>query len=298
MLILIALAGCSSILTDMIIQAPNHGLARDRMADSSACWLRAFGIDREMRIEVGPPASSMVVWVVEPTTGMPSRGTILVLHGFGDGAFWMLGKAKDLAAAGFRTVLVSQRGYGQSTGDFRTYGVVEKRDLSQIIDALQREHLCGERVGVWGMSYGAAMALELAGHDERVKAVVAVAGFSSMRAIVPRLLGASPPFAGLFMNDSQCSTLIDDAAKQADFDPNEADATRAMAKTHAAVLLAHGQCDLVVPYENALRLLAAGDPSRTELLTLPLATHVTIWFDVDRAVATRSREWFEKWLAE
>ena len=44
-----------------------------------------------------------------------------------------------------------------------------RRDLSQITTYLQEKHLCGETVGVYGASYGAASAILFAGRDPRVK---------------------------------------------------------------------------------------------------------------------------------
>lgn len=294
------LPGCTSFLADRLVKPPNHGVPIAEMTDSSPGWMKFIGVDRQLRVSVGPPEASLFMWIVEPRNPhgamVESRGTILFLHGLNDGAFWMLSKAQHLSKHGYRTVVVSLRGYGRSSGDYRTFGVVEKQDLSQVIDALQREKLCGDRVGVWGMSYGAATAIELAGHDPRIKAVVAVAGFSSMREVVPGTARLLLPVLGWFTTDAQWHAAMDAAGQKAGFDPAQADAKKAIARTDAAVLLVHGTCDLIVPYENATRLIACANPHRSKLITIPLAGHLSIWIDPDGQVQRQGLAWFDRWL--
>ena len=294
--------GCTGFLADRLAKPPNHGEPASAMTHSTEGWMRFIGVDRELRVAVGPPQASLTMWSVEPRNDhgaiIESRGTILMLHGINDGAFWMLSKAQDLSRHGYRTVVVSMRGYGRSSGDYRTFGVVEKQDISQIIDALEQQKLCTDRVGVWGMSYGAATAIELAGHDRRIKAVVAVAGFSSMREVVPGTARLLLPVVGWVTSDAQWQAVIDEAGRRGGFDPDDADAKKAIAKTNAAVLLVHGTCDMIVPYDNAKRLIACANPQRSRLITIPLAGHMSIWLDPDGQVAREGKAWFDRWLAE
>jgi len=300
LLLCISLPGCASFFADRLVKPPNHDVPVSQLSDSSQSWMKFIGVDGQMRLKVGPPDASLFMWIVEPRNEegaiVASRGTILILHGLNDGAFWMLGKAQHLSRHGYRTVVVSLRGYGRSSGDYRTFGVVEKRDLSQVIDALQEQKLCTDRVGVWGMSYGAATALELAGHDPRIKAVVAVAGFSSMREVVPGTSRLLIPVIGWFTSDAMWHEAIDEAGRRAGFDPDDADAKKAITKTKAAVLLVHGTCDMIVPYANATRLIACADPQRSKLITIPLAGHISIWIDPDGQVAREGLAWFDRWL--
>ncbi len=151
-----------------LVYAPNAGhppesrrrppAARDRGADPGA---------RPPRPRSAPPRASLSLLLVDPPA---PRGTVFVLHGIRDRKDSMLGWGRGLAQAGYRAVLVDARGHGRSSGDFLTYGVVESRDLSQVLDALEAQGLAAGRVGVMGVSYGASTAIEWAGAEPRVAA--------------------------------------------------------------------------------------------------------------------------------
>lgn len=302
-------AGCSSWLSTQIVESPNHGRSAESLRASRPDSLRWLGVDRVMHVDVDPPAATLEVWVVEPRTteaestdgravareAANPRGTILVLHGVSDSPLWMLGKAKDLADLGYRSVLVASRGNGGSSGDYRTFGVVERRDLAHVLDALGRDGLLAGEVGVLGMSYGAAVAIQFAGSDPRVRAVVAIAGFSSMRDIAPHYMKTLVPITGFGRDDADFQSLVDEAGRLAAFDPDQASAVDAMSRTRAAVLVVHGTWDALVPFENAQRIMNHAN-ERSMLMRLEGAGHIGAWLDVDGRVADATAEWLDRWL--
>ena len=70
------------------------------------------------------------------------------------------------------------RAHGESGGDACTYGFYEKKDLSRAIDRLG-----GGPVLAFGISLGAAVALQSAADDPRIARVVAVSAFSDLRTV-------------------------------------------------------------------------------------------------------------------
>ena len=207
----------------------------------------------------------------------------------------MLGTARGLAEAGYRTVLVDLRGQGASSGKYLTYGVREAADLAQVIDELERRGLVVGKLGVYGISYGATTSIHLAGRDPRISAVVAVAPFSNMRDEAPHFVRTMAPGVGALISDATYDRAIDEAGRQAGFDPQAADAVPAIRRTTAPVLLLHGTHDWVVPAWHSARLhQAARDHS--ELVLIPGLGHTTIWLDPNNEVALRTRDWFRWWL--
>ena len=227
---------------------------------------------------MGPPSAALALEIDDVAS---PRGTVFVLHGIrahrGDLRAW----ASMLASAGFRVVLVDLRGHGRSTGDFLTYGVVESRDLTQVLDALEARGLRAGPVGVMGFSYGAAVALEWAGSDPRVEAVVAVAPFASLRTVVPGY--TILPLSRGFVN-----AAIDAGGREAGFDPDRASPLLAVPRTHAALLFIHGEDDHRVPPWHSRLLYAAA--ANAELVLVPRASHLSIVEDEE--IRRRAPAWF------
>jgi pimeloyl-ACP methyl ester carboxylesterase len=291
-----ALAGCDhTALVHMTVDAPNKGKTFSPALDLDGPGLHALGISQQFRVPCGPPAASIAVWVIEPADAKPARGTVLVLHGFLAQRVVMLGDAQMLAKAGYRAVLVDLRGQGRSTGDYITFGVVEARDVSQVIDELQRRKLIAGQIGLYGMSYGAATAIETAGIDPRVKAVVSMAAFATMRDEVPHLGRTLLPGLTWYLSDRDFKHIVDEAGKLAHFDPDAASPLQAIQHTRAPILLAHGTIDMIIPVEQSKELHAAA-PDHSELMLVPGAGHITLWVDADGSVAKRAKEWFAQYL--
>ena len=276
-----------------LVYAPNAGHPPDPSADPPA---PGEGIrSRALRVPVGPPEASLSVLIVDGSA--PPRGTVFVLHGIRDTKESMLGWARGLAAAGHRAVLVDARGHGRSSGDFLTYGVVESRDLSQVLAALDAQGLVAGRVGVMGVSYGAATAIEWAGAEPRVAAVVAVAPFASLRAVVPGYTRHFLPGVGALVPGFLMDRAVARAGRTASFDPDAASALAAVARTRAQVLLFHGGADdHISPRQSEAIHERARDHS--ELVIVPGETHDTITRDRSGDLWRRALGWLDRFLAE
>jgi alpha-beta hydrolase superfamily lysophospholipase len=187
-----------------------------------------------------------------------ARGLVLVLHGIRDQKSSMAGFAEWLTARGYEAVTVDLRGHGCSTGDILTYGVADGAALRSVIDALDTEL----PVAVFGPSYGGAAAIHLASRDDRVRAVVVVSSFTSLRDVVPeygdRLLG---PIAAL-IPDSMVDGLVDEAAALGEFDAADASSIDRIAEVTAPVLVLHGSADRNIAPRHG-RALAAAAPNAT-----------------------------------
>ncbi|HTS19698.1 MAG TPA: alpha/beta fold hydrolase [Verrucomicrobiae bacterium] len=282
-------------LPNAIVTTPNADRTFEARDDASAGELAALGVSRQLRVAVGPPDASLSVWIVEPSAGAP-HATVLVCHGLHDQKRSLLPVAKHLAADGYRAVLVDLRGHGRSSGRWLTYGFVEAADLSQVLDALERENLLTGPVGVYGTSYGAACALMVAGRDPRVRAVVSVAPFTTMQDEVPYFIRHSSKVPRWFITDETIARAINDAGKLAGFDPKQASPLTAIQNTQAHVLLIHGEPDEKVSTEYS-RQLHAATPRLSQLMLIPSAGgHDLLFRDRGGAIARATQAWFKEWL--
>ncbi|MFI7503474.1 CocE/NonD family hydrolase [Streptomyces sp. NPDC049687] len=106
------------------------------------------------------------------------RPAVLLGHGFGGTKNDVRQQAEDLARDGYAVLTWSARGFGKSTGKIGLNDPDgEVADVSKLIDWLaeqpqvQLDKKGDPRVGVTGASYGGAISLLAAGHDDRVDAI-------------------------------------------------------------------------------------------------------------------------------
>ena len=105
---------------------------------------------------------------------------VLLAHGFGGSKEGTAEEAQLLAEAGFVVLSYTARGFGESTGlismnapDFEVADASALIDYLASLASVTTESPGDPVVGVGGGSYGGALALLLAGYDDRVDAVAA-----------------------------------------------------------------------------------------------------------------------------
>ncbi|MGV9939474.1 alpha/beta fold hydrolase [Streptomyces sp. NPDC003401] len=110
--------------------------------------------------------------------GSGRRPAVLLGHGFGGSKEDVREQAEDLAADGYAVLTWSARGFGRSTGKIGLNDPKgEVADVSKLIDWLAKrpevrlDKAGDPRVGLAGSSYGGAISLLAAGHDDRVDAI-------------------------------------------------------------------------------------------------------------------------------
>jgi ABC-2 type transport system ATP-binding protein len=139
--------------------------------------------------------------------GSGRRPAVLLAHGFGGSKQDVRGQAEDLARDGYAVLTWSARGFGRSTGKIGLNDPGgEVADVSRLIDWLAKrpevelDKAGDPRVGVAGASYGGAVSLLAAGHDDRVDAVApAITYWNLADALFPDGV-LKKLWAGLFIN--------------------------------------------------------------------------------------------------
>lgn len=298
------------MLSYLVVNTPNYWISPIGKMLLALVKRKVRGIDQQFQVTVGPPDASLAISIIEPksttestnhttneTAEHPPKGTVLILHGIWMKGHWMRRIAQVLTEAGYRAVLVDLRGHGASTGRWLTYGRQEKKDLSQVVDELERRELLVGQLGVYGFSYGAAAAIHLAGHDLRVRAVVSAAPFSDMRDGVGDFGRTIFPGIQRIISDKQIQAAIHSGAEKATFDPHTETALTAMQRTTAPVLLLHGTNDRMLPSYHSVRLHEAGNEN-AELQLIPRTGHLRIGFFPSKEVSQQICDWFNRHLIQ
>jgi len=298
--LVLSTSGCARLVSNstarLLVEAPNQVDPRIRWTNLRPVPEEQDGFDGRFWVEVGPPRASLLVSIVDPRPGgARPAGTILLLHGAYERSENMLKAAHSFAAHGYRAVLVDMRGHGRSTGERITYGVQESEDLSQVLDWLEQRGLLAGNLGVYGFSFGAATAIELAGRDPRVRAVVAAAPYSSFHDAASHAIKTRMPIARLFATEQWTEQTIREAGRRGGFDWRAANPLAAIQRTDAMVLLVHGDADEFVEPYHSIRLHRAA-PGHSQLALIRGAKHHDLAMDEKGTAVSLALDWFNQWV--
>jgi pimeloyl-ACP methyl ester carboxylesterase len=172
------------------------------------------------------------------------RGLIIFLHGIADNRAGAGGVAQRFVARGFDVLAYDSRAHGESGGDACTYGFYEKADLRRVLDGLPKIP-----VVVIGTSLGAAIALQAAAEDSRIRAVVAAEVFSDLRTVAQE----RTPF---FVTENLVRRALAVAEERGAFEIDRVSPVEAARHITVPVLLIHGRLDTDTNPDHSRRVYA------------------------------------------
>ncbi len=200
------------------------------------------------------------------------RGTVIYLHGVGDCKIGGVPYAKLFYGRGFNVFLYDSRRHGQSEGPYCTYGYYEKYDLAAAIDYLKgRTDAQIGKIGVFGTSMGAAVALQAAAIDQRIEAIVAEAGFTDLRTIMVDYQKLMTKLPWHFLRNLAMSR----SQKLARFKTRDVSPNQAVRNVHKPVLFIHGTDDTRIRAEYSRALYNNANQPK-ELLLIHKADHTNL----------------------
>jgi fermentation-respiration switch protein FrsA (DUF1100 family) len=210
-------------------------------------------------------------WLVKAQS--PVRGTILFLHGVGDCKIAGIPYAKLFHDTGFNTFMYDSRQHGESEGSFCTYGYYEKHDVISIIDYLaSRGDIHLGKIGIFGTSMGAAIAIQAAAIDKRIVAIVSENSFATLRSIFDdyqkRLIKL--PFHYLR------NIVIKRSERMAHFKANDVSPLNAVAQIHLPILFIYCTKDRHINPQYSVKLFENTDEPK-ELYAVEGAAHNDAW---------------------
>ncbi len=161
-----------------------------------------------------PSASGATIhgWFV---AGTPGQGAVVLMHGVHADRTTLVPRAEFLSHAGYAVLLFDFQGHGESQGKQITFGFLESRDATAAVQFIH-EQLPGEKIGVIGISLGAAAAL-LADPPLPVNAMILESSYPTLyqatedrlalrfgwlgRLATPLLTGQLKPRLGISLDD-------------------------------------------------------------------------------------------------
>jgi pimeloyl-ACP methyl ester carboxylesterase len=225
--------------------------------------------------------------------GSAAKGTIIYLHGVGDNRISGLPVARTFYDHGYNVCLYDSRRHGESGGKFCTYGYHEKFDVAAVISLLERSHgsILG-RIGLFGVSMGAAVALQSAALDDRIVAVVAEGCFTDLRTISldrqRRIIKLRWELLG--------NIVMKRAERIAGFECAEVSPLKALEGIRVPVLFVHGTEDSVINPRYSEILYGKANESK-ELYYIRGAYHNNTWIVGGKEYERKLLSFFDRWLA-
>lgn len=198
-----------------------------------------------------------------------ARGTIIILHGVSESKIAGLPMAEQLHRRGYNVVLYDSRCHGESGGRYCTYGYHEKFDVQAVMDyVMNRKDIVVGKIGLFGWSMGAAVALQVAAIDSRVAAVVAESGFASLRTVFDDYQRRMIKLPWHYLRN----IVIKRSEYLADFKANDVAPVEAVRHVRVPIFLLHGTEDNLIKYNYSEKVFnAANEPK--QLWLIPGAQH-------------------------
>jgi len=187
----------------------------------------------------------------------PNGAWVLVFHGVADNRYGMTEHARLVLQNGYSVVMMDSRAHGASDGTMATYGWLERQDASAVIDALESsEH--PKHIFAFGISMGAGIALQAAGADARIEAVVAEAPFANLQEAAYDYAGLQRwPLLGKTLFAPGAWTLIFRGERLAGFPASEVSPKKSAAARAFPLLLICDGADVVLPCRHSEKILRA-----------------------------------------
>ncbi len=209
--------------------------------------------------------------------------------------------ARYMARAGFLVLRFDFRGSGESEGMFESMTVSgEISDLKKAITlTLGRKEAQGKKVGVLGLSLGAAVSILTAADDDRIGAVCSWSGPASFNAsfqAAESIMGRPINMANLSQMDYIDMPSGYRLGRAFLLDIMKHDVSGSCARiSPRPILIVHGTLDQLVPVQDAERLfLSAREPK--EKILIHEADHTYNRIDWQSEVIERTTEWFNRTL--
>jgi alpha-beta hydrolase superfamily lysophospholipase len=258
-----------------------------READASFAVTHSFRQDFDVR---APDGVLLRGWKVTPPN--PNGSWVLLFHGVADNRVGVIVQSEFLLRAGYSVVMMDARGHGSSEGPIATYGWLERNDTRAIIDALVHSEvdpcltvqwsgpgpctLSGglpQHIFALGESMGAGIALQSAGADPRIEAVVAEASFANLREASYDYAGLrKSPLLGKTLFAPGTWTLLYRGEKLTGLPVAEVSPVKAVASGAFPVLLICDEKDEALPCRHSEMIYAAARGPK-ELWMVPRAFH-------------------------
>src|SRR5215475_6848358 len=253
----------------MFLHPMKRALTADLIREADESFKHTHG-HREDLIVRAPDGAVLRGWKVHAEN--PNGSWVLLFHGVSDNRVGVIGQSEFLLQNGYSVVMMDARCHGDSGGDIATYGWLERKDTSAVIDALEASEK-PQHLFALGESMGGAIALQSAGADPRIEAVVAEASFANLQEAAYDYAGLRQyPWLGKTLLAPGAWLMVYRGGKLAGFPASEVSPVKAVASRPFPVLIICDEEDHALPCRHSEMIFRAARGPK-ELWRVPRAYH-------------------------
>lgn len=252
-----------------ILHPMRRALTPALIADADEHFARVHAQREDFDVRAGD-GIQLHGWKVRPP--QPNGDWVLLFHGVSDNRAGMSGHAEMLLRHGYSVVMMDARAHGASEGPMATYGWKERHDTQEFIRALLEKDT-PHCLFALGESMGGAIALQSAGVEPRIEAVVAESAFRNLREVSYDYAGLRfSPLLGKALLRPAAIAGIGAAENEGGFHADDVSPEKAVTERAFPVLLICGLRDHNIPPRHSKAILKAATGPK-ELWLVPGAGH-------------------------
>ncbi|TFH02728.1 MAG: alpha/beta fold hydrolase [Calditrichales bacterium] len=181
--------------------------------------------------------------------GKPHKPVIIAVHGWENTVDKFFFGASLLSQKGYSLLLINTRNHGKSDTDSYSTMIKYAQDIDSGIRFIQQKYGDAQRIVLMGHSLGGATVLYKTANDERVSAVVAIASFSDMKALI------SKAFLAKHFPVKLLPFVIGYIERGIGEKMDNLSPLQTIQKIKQPVFLTHGSKDKIVPISNFNQLI-------------------------------------------
>ena len=204
-----------------------------------------------------------------------SKGpTIIFVHGIGGvrSADNLVDLASQVLARGFNVLMFDLRCHGDSGGEFISAGYFERQDVLGAFDFLIGRGIASDRIGVLGVSMGAATSVLAVAEEPAIWALVADSPYAKASELIAQETAAKTVFpewiTPIFMPGVKLVARISYGFDIGALVPEEA-----VKLLPYPIMVIHGTADTRIPYDHGVRVHEAAHPE-SRIWLVPEVDHI------------------------
>ncbi len=215
-------------------------------------------------------------------------------HALGGNRYSNYPIAEVFLEQGYNVITYDQRSSNDNTARYTTFGYLEKYDLIDCVKYVE-EQAQGQKIGLWGASYGGAtagLAVGYADIGERIDFLLLDSPVSSMHWILnEEMKGMDIGIPASYM--TWCGNIINKL--KLGFTYKDADVPTALKNVKIPVLIINSKMDLLTPYFMGKDIYDAIPGSNKEIWTVEDSKHYEIWLDYNQEYRDRVVSFLSKY---